>query len=277
MMKRFVLLVIVSIVGGIAISNAQIPIPAGSWEGVIEDPVRPIVIAVDFDSASAKLDATGSSSWKIENLTSNDGKVRFQIKVRDTRYNFESSLQGSNLRGKVGIGDEVLSFWLERLPILPKPRNRVEAWQQDMDAVTNRFLRYDRSYSVRQRLYFRQRLAKLHASIGSKTDQEVTVELARIVALGGNAHTRLYLIRNRTEVRRLPIRLWWFKDELRIVRTAKEQSVVLGCTGLGNGPTSGGTPIPRTRRACRDGHLEQVAAQPWPRQQALARRVRPHR
>jgi hypothetical protein len=39
----------------------------------------------------------------------------------------------------------------------------------------------------------------------------------------------LYLIRNRTEVRRLPIRVWWFKDRLHIVRATQEQSNLLGC------------------------------------------------
>ena len=35
-------------------------------------------------------------------------------------------------------------------------------------------------------------------------------------ALGGNAHTRLYLVRNRTEVRRLPLRVWHFRDGFRV-------------------------------------------------------------
>jgi len=48
-------------------------------------------------------------------------------------------------------------------------------------------------------------------------------------ALAGNAHTRWYLVRNRTEVRRLPIRVWWFRDQLRIVHAAKEQENLLGC------------------------------------------------
>jgi hypothetical protein len=47
--------------------------------------------------------------------------------------------------------------------------------------------------------------------------------------MSGNAHTRLYLVRNRTEVRRLPIRVWWFRDELRVVRAASEYSDLLGC------------------------------------------------
>src|SRR5262249_26593606 len=63
----------------------------------------------------------------------------------------------------------------------------------------------------------------------TKSDQETIVELARAVALSGNAHTRLYLMRNRVELRRLPIRVWWFKDRLHIVRATNEQKSLLGC------------------------------------------------
>ncbi len=36
-------------------------------------------------------------------------------------------------------------------------------------------------------------------------------------------------MRNRTEVRRVPLRVWWFRDELRIVRAAAEHAALLGC------------------------------------------------
>src|SRR5688500_19696093 len=46
-------------------------------------------------------------------------------------------------------------------------------------------------------------------SLPQASDQAVMVALARVMAISGNAHTRLYLVRNRTGVRRLPIRTWW--------------------------------------------------------------------
>ena len=49
------------------------------------------------------------------------------------------------------------------------------------------------------------------------------------MSLANNAHTRLYLLRNRTEVRRMPIRLWWFGQELRVVRAAPSYQRLLGC------------------------------------------------
>ncbi|MGH9871917.1 MAG: hypothetical protein ACRD9S_05545 [Pyrinomonadaceae bacterium] len=229
----FCFCVILSVVGAtVTAADAQGPNSAvlkGGWEGVIEAPRRPIVVATDFGSGTAKLDVTGSSSWTIENLSNNAGQVRFQINVGNQAFHFAGALSETEVRGTVRVAEEVLPFWLERLPVLPTPRDRVEAWQQDLNDVLTRFLRYDRSFSADARSAFHNRIASLQKSLGTKSDQEIIVELARAVALGGNAHTRLYLIRNRTEVRRLPIRVWWFKDQLRIVRATKEQTNLLGC------------------------------------------------
>jgi hypothetical protein len=49
------------------------------------------------------------------------------------------------------------------------------------------------------------------------------------VALAENAHTRLYILRNRTELRRLPIRLWWFGDRVRVVRATAAHAHLVGC------------------------------------------------
>src|SRR5213593_136285 len=74
-----------------------------------------------------------------------------------------------------------------------------------------------------------RRAAKLRARVDRMSDQAIIVEMARAVALSGNAHTRLYLMRNRTEVRRVPIRVWWFGTELRIIRAATEYADLTGC------------------------------------------------
>ncbi len=127
------------------------------------------------------------------------------------------------------MGNLQLPFWLERLPAVSPPVDRSEAWQQDIDVVLSRFLRYDRSFGELQREAARTRLQKLRANASRFSDAAIMVELARAVALGGEAHTRLYLMRNRTEVRRVPLRVWWFRDELRIVRAAADDERLLGC------------------------------------------------
>jgi hypothetical protein len=61
------------------------------------------------------------------------------------------------------------------------------------------------------------------------SDDQLKVQLARAVALSDNAHTRLYLVRNRTEVRRMPIRIWPFSDGYHVVRTTATHRDLLGC------------------------------------------------
>jgi hypothetical protein len=217
----------------------------GVWEGVIESPARPVVIAVDFRSGTAKLDNAGSST--IDNLAAEDGRIRFQVNVSTQTFRFEAERGDAEIRGTVRLAEREVPFWIRRLPELPAPRDRVEAWQQDLDDVLARFLQYDRSFSSSTRAAFRDRIAQLRGSLRSKSDQQITVELARAVALSGNAHTRLYLIRNRTEVRRLPIRMWWFKDRLQIVRATNEHTDLLGCRVLKIADIDAGAAAERVR------------------------------
>ncbi len=204
----------------------------GAWEGVIEAPRRPVVIAADFSSGTVKLDATGSSSWTIEKLSHKNDKVSFEFSARGQLFQFEGVLRDKEIRGSVRTNERVFPFLLERLPVLPAPGDRIEAWQQDLDDVINRFLKYERSFTAETRAAFVDAIANLRRSLQRKSDQQIMVELARAVALSGNAHTRLYLIRNRTEVRRLPIRVWWFKDRLHVVRATQEEKNLLGCRVL---------------------------------------------
>ena len=47
-------------------------------------------------------------------------------------------------------------------------------------------------------------------------------------------------MRNRTEVRRVPIRVWWFGPELRVVRASNEHADLVGCrvNGIGRWPVT---------------------------------------
>jgi hypothetical protein len=219
----------------------------GVWEGVVEAPARPLVVAVDFGAGTAKVDVTGSAALAVEGLASADCRVRFRIAAGGRALAFDGARSGTRIRGTVHVDEADVPFWLERLPALPAPRDRVEAWQQDLDAMLTRFLRYDRSFSPRARAAFRDRIARLRRSLRSRSDQEVLVELARAVALAGNAHTRLYLLRNRTEVRQLPIRVWWFRDRLHVVRATAEHRDLVGCRILKIGSMDAAAAAARVR------------------------------
>jgi hypothetical protein len=233
-LRAFIISVVCTIAATSVISGvAQGPPasgPNGVWEGVIEDAKRPIVVlAADFDSRTAKLDVAGSATLPLEILSNEAGRFRFQVNVGTYVFQFEGQQREAEIQGTVRIGDEQLAFRLQRLLELPAPRDRAEAWQQDLEVLVTRFLKYDRSFSAQSRAAFRDRIAALQGTLRTKTDPEIIVEMARTIALSGNAHTRLYLMRNRTEVRRLPIRVWWFKDRLHIIRAVDEQKNLLGC------------------------------------------------
>jgi len=194
----------------------------------VDDRTRPVVVAVDFDQMSMRV--SGNETVPVENLrVDGSGTLTFETSLGGDTLRFSGRPAGTQLSGRVTVGAGQMPFSLTRLPDLAAPRDRVEAWRQDLDVVRMRFLRYDRSFMNETQAAARHRLGRLSGSLGQRTDQEILVDLSRTIGLSGNAHTRLYFVRNRTEVRRLPIRAWWFRDELRVVRAAVDQNDLLGC------------------------------------------------
>ena len=112
--------------------------------------------------------------------------------------------------------------------VWPSDAARVSGWQEDLDSVLTTFLPRDRSFDSAARSRFARDIRVLRDSIATLTDPQLTVRLATAVAGARNAHTRLYLLRNRTVLRRYPIRVWWFGNDLVIVRAHQEQSALLG-------------------------------------------------
>lgn len=109
-----------------------------------------------------------------------------------------------------------------------RPKLSPAQWREDLKFAVDTFLARDRSFSPEAREQFRSAIGKLQQTVESKTDEQIIVELAKAVALAKNAHTRLYLVRNRSELRRYPIRVWWFPEGLYVVRTTPEYSALLG-------------------------------------------------
>jgi hypothetical protein len=201
---------------------------AGQWEGAIQNPQRPIVATVDFDKGAVSFG--GGPSQPITKWDDADARIAFDVATGARVLRFSGARRDDTIVGTLSPPEgEPVPFSLTKLPAIVPPRTRVEAWQQDLDAVATRFLRYDGSFDETTRMAARARLERLKRDAGAMSDAQLIVALSRVVAMSGNAHRRLYFVRNRTEVSRLPIRLWWFGDELRIVRTSSEQQALLGC------------------------------------------------
>jgi hypothetical protein len=110
----------------------------------------------------------------------------------------------------------------QRQPMTPA------AWRADLSFAIDSFLPRDLSFDEAERARFRSAVATLADSADRLSNEEMIVGLARAVALAGNAHTRLYLLRNRSELRRLPVRVWWFSDGLYVIRAQPSHADLLG-------------------------------------------------
>jgi len=113
-------------------------------------------------------------------------------------------------------------------PLAAQDTARLRAWREDLDTVLTVFLAKDSSFAPAARAAVDARVRALRDSVDALTDEQLIVRLAAAIASSDNAHTRLYLVRNRTVVRRLPVRVWWFGSELRVVRAKEETRALLG-------------------------------------------------
>jgi hypothetical protein len=174
------------------------------------------------------MDVLGQTSVPVGGLQVDGDRVSFRV-PGDPVLVFDGRLQGEAIAGTVTQGERSYAFRMEPDPELPPPSGRVEAWRQDLEVAERKLLRFDRSFRPDDAERFRRELAALRDALPGKSDPEVLVGLAKAVALAGNAHTRLHLLRDRADVRRFPIRLWWFADGLYVIRAAPGHAGLLGC------------------------------------------------
>lgn len=204
----------------------------GDWEGFLDAPRRPVLMTVHFKQVEGDWEATadipGANGIPLEDVRFETPQVRFTLPVADPPFIFEGKLDGDSLSGSARQGEGSAPFSLGREVAPPPPADRVEAWQQDLSVVEKKILAYDRSFSPLAREASRRALAELRATLAQTSDPEIIVALSRAVALSGNAHTRLYLLRNRTELRRLPIRVYWFAEGLYVVKARRDFADTLG-------------------------------------------------
>jgi hypothetical protein len=201
----------------------------GLWEGEAETGKWPLFLTLRLQGAGAALGGKLEFLGQGVPLTLGESEGA-SFKIRAGKYIvLEGRRQGDRIVGYLVEEATRLPFSLRRVPTYPKPATRLDAWTQDLDALETRFLPVDRSFSPGEALLFREALAAIRSDLPRLTDAEVTMKMASAIALANNPHTRLYLLRNATELRRMPIRLWWFRDGLRVVRTDKQHRKLLGC------------------------------------------------
>ena len=200
----------------------------GAWEGTYSESRRVVVFGINFASETQGTLQILGKQLPITATRPEIGCVEIRTQDEDPTV-FAGKEEGDIITGELRYGATTLHFRMEREPPLTRPSNREEAWRQDLDYAQRKLLRLETSFTPASRRQFLDSLAKQKASTATSDDPHIIVELARTVAAIHNAHTRLYLLRNRTDLRRLPIRVWWFRSRLHIIRTLPEQKGLLGC------------------------------------------------
>lgn len=204
----------------------------GGWEGEAETDRWPIFLTLRLERSGEKLGGKlfvlGQTADLTEVRTEGDD---FTITTGSGpgALVLQGKRQDGSLVGRLKQNKDDYPFTFRRIPEYPKPANRVEAWGQDLDALEQRFIKVDHSFSPAERAAFFEALAATREQLPKLNDAQTMMRIAAAIALANNAHTRLYLLRNRTELRRLPVRLWWFSDGLYVVRATPEYRKLLGC------------------------------------------------
>lgn len=107
-------------------------------------------------------------------------------------------------------------------------KDRAAAWREDLIVARDDFLQKDLSYTAETRQAAREEIERTLTRVDHLTDQQIVASLARAAALSDNAHTRAYLLRNRSYWRRYPLRIWRFPDAWYVVAARAQGAPLVG-------------------------------------------------
>jgi len=205
--------------------------PVEHWEGSIGEGGRASFFQMDFTSPSAGIYEMLGQKISFD-VVGRDGNG-IEIRTRESKPAiFRGERHADRITGEVVDSQTTAQFWMEREPPLPPAKDRDEAWSQDLAYAARKLPQLDSSFTPATRVQYLKQIAELESHVHTLDASHLMVGLAKAVALAGNGHTRLYLVRARTVVRQYPIRVWWFRNELRVIRATPEHSDLLGCEVL---------------------------------------------
>lgn len=214
----------------VAINTA--PTFAGQWEGEAEREPWPLFMLLQIEQGSSGAGGKAlilGQTMPIERVEQSGEAVTITLGAGREPIVLTGRIQDGGFTGRLRQGTADFPLKLRPVPVYPKPADRLQAWGQDLDTLATRFIRADRSFSPGERAMFLEAIEAIRSDLPRLNDAQITARMAAAIALADNGHTRLYLLRNRQELRRLPVRLWWFSDGLYVVRATTEHQRLLGC------------------------------------------------
>jgi C-terminal processing protease CtpA/Prc len=168
----------------------------------MDSTISPSVTALE-----KKVNARSSAKYPVTNMRSIDRERKYRGVCRKT---FATLLLSGWLAASGCSSEEC------ELPDLPEPASTTAGRRrQDLQYLAEALTRcHVRPFGKTPEPVFRQAVADLDQAMGSLTEAQAVVGLARVVALLGDGHTALSLRPDNTRFRRLPLRLYWFPDGL---------------------------------------------------------------
>lgn len=109
----------------------------------------------------------------------------------------------------------------------PPPADQLEAFRQDLDFL-RRFPAYDWTFTDDEEAAFQRAIDDLEARLGSISNAEFELGVARAVAQANNVHTNVSPFSRRGRVNALPLRFAWFSDGLYVVLADEDHVDLLG-------------------------------------------------
>jgi len=106
-----------------------------------------------------------------------------------------------------------------------------DQWRQDLHYLAKELpRRHANAFHTATKQQFERAVAELDAAIPSLQEHEIRIGLQRIVAMIGDAHTALA---PPTMFHRYPLTLYWFGEDLRVLRTSASYTRALGARVVG--------------------------------------------
>ncbi len=109
------------------------------------------------------------------------------------------------------------------------PNPTAEEWQEDLDYLAEQMAAvHPGLYSLVPREYFDGVVAEVRSAISAMSEEQILMELFRIIALPNDAHTYPFVFYPVYDLHLYPIQAYWFDDGLYVVRAARGYRETVG-------------------------------------------------
>ncbi len=237
---RYVILLISLLLSPVNAANARYRIGDGSvtgrYAGKATDSVFGTTdLTLQITETTGHVTGTVSTEFgggKIANGEYREGQLTLTFDVGGTSIHLSAHRSGPLLVGSYSAGDNRGTFTLRLISIDPdfipdRLRTLTRAqWREDVKFFADELeKRHKNVFHHVSRAEYRKTVNRLLRAIPHLSYSEIIVEMDRITAKVGDAHTYVHLP---AIFHRYPLSLYWFGDECRVLRTTVSYRRTLG-------------------------------------------------